>query len=155
MWVFLKNLVKFVCLIYITQMLEKVQPKTTWDLLFKVIILTFVDKFWGPGKKRLQMAPFCRFISSFLYFFLISRLCKMILLWTVHFKLCFLELIIVFMSTNFFLFRDFFKFTFVATVFEIECCAFGDIVRTHWFIVENFTKIGSTHPEILRAELDL
>jgi hypothetical protein len=44
----------------------------------------------------------------------------------------------------------------VATVFEIECCAFGDVVRTNRrFIVENCIKIGSSYPEILRAELDL
>jgi hypothetical protein len=45
---------------------------------------------------------------------------------------------------------------FVATVFEKECCVFGDIVKTHLrFIVENLINIGSSYPEILGAELDL
>jgi hypothetical protein len=49
----------------------------------------------------------------------------------------------VFKSNNFFLFRDFLTFIFVAIVFEIEFYAFGDVVRTHRrFIVDNFIKIG-------------
>jgi hypothetical protein len=44
----------------------------------------------------------------------------------------------------------------VATVFEVECCAIGDVVRSHRrFTVENFIKIGSSYPELLKAELDL
>ncbi len=43
----------------------------------------------------------------------------------------------------------------MATVFEIECCAFGDVEKTYWrFIVEHFIKIGSSYPKILGAELD-
>ncbi len=61
----------------------------------------------------------------------------------------------VFMSTNF-KFRDFFKFIFVAPVFEIEYCAFKDVERKYWrFIVENLIKIGPSYPKILRAEPDL
>jgi hypothetical protein len=36
-----------------------------------------------------------------------------------------------FLCPPIFLFRDFLKFIFGATVFEIECCAFGDAVRTN------------------------
>ncbi len=44
----------------------------------------------------------------------------------------------------------------MATVSEIECCAFGDVELTYWrFIVENFIKIDSSYPKILGAELDL
>jgi hypothetical protein len=51
----------------------------------------------------------------------------------------------VFMSTNFFKFRDFYKFIFVATVFERECCAFRDVVKKHLrFIFENLSKL--VHP---------
>jgi hypothetical protein len=55
-----------------------------------------------------------------------------------------------------FWFREILKNIFVATVFEIECCAFGDVERTYWrFIVENCIKIDSSYPKILGAELDL
>ncbi len=62
----------------------------------------------------------------------------------------------VFNIHQFFYLETFSNFIFVSTVFEIECCAFGDVEKTYWrFIVENFIKIGSSYPKILGAELDL
>ncbi len=61
----------------------------------------------------------------------------------------------VFMSTSFYI-GDFFKFIFVAPVFEIEYCAFEDVGKTSWiFIVENLIKIGPSYSKILGAEPDL
>jgi hypothetical protein len=34
----------------------------------KVIIITFVDKFWGPGKKDSKLHPFADFFPAFSIF---------------------------------------------------------------------------------------
>ncbi len=49
-------------------MLEKVQLKKTWDLVFEVIIFTFVDKFWVQVKNDSKLHPFADFFPAFCIF---------------------------------------------------------------------------------------
>jgi hypothetical protein len=53
------------CNLYFLEMLEKIQLKKTRELVFKVIILTFVEKFWGPGKKNNSKTFFAYLFSAF------------------------------------------------------------------------------------------
>jgi hypothetical protein len=52
-------------------MLGKVQLRKTQDLVFESDILTFAEKFWGPGKKT-KKAPFLHI--SFLLFALFHNI---------------------------------------------------------------------------------